>query len=104
MLEMEETAMAVAQPRRSGPMQGQNGDALEDDDEIYVVRTPNSARRYRQPVSRDTLDDSPVRQGQPRLVPRRRASLSNPGNGTASKALDPDLAALPKGHKRVGHF
>lgn len=98
--------MAVAQPRRSGPMQKQVGDAveLEDDDEIYTVRMPNSARRYRQPVSRDTLDDSPVRQGQPRLVPRRRASLSNPGNGTASKALDPDLAALPKGHKRVGHF
>ena len=54
--------MAMTQPgKKSGPMpmpapidDEESELDFEDDEEIYTVRMPNSARRYRQPVRRDT--------------------------------------------------
>jgi len=58
---------------------------VEDDDEIYVARSPSSARRYRQP---DTLDDFSAQKGV--LIARRRASWGvNTNSGMASKAVAP---------------
>lgn len=104
--------MAVTQPRKkSGPMavpmrapiDDESEPEFEDDEEIYTVRMPNSARRYHQPVRRDTLDDPALQQGT--FVQRRRSSLNtHPGNGTASKAIDPGPTSLTAGRERAGHF
>ncbi|HEX7736671.1 MAG TPA: hypothetical protein VF458_17620 [Ktedonobacteraceae bacterium] len=61
---------------------------IADEDEYYVTRPHTSARRYQQPVQRDTMDDySPE---QTAFIQRRRASSStSAGGGMTSKALEP---------------
>jgi hypothetical protein len=62
----------------------------EDDDSVYQTRPPSSARRYIQPVERDTQDDTDLRSGV--FIQRRRSGAggsSNTSAGIASQAIAP---------------
>ncbi len=94
--------MAVSQSKKqSGQLE--DIDALVGDESLYVVRTPNSTRRYRQPTQHDTLDEPVTRPGGSGafIQPRRASRTSNPG--VTSKAVDPSLPPLTK-PGRLGHF
>lgn len=57
-----------------------------DDDDLYVTKSPSSARRYQQPIQHDTVND-PVLQGG-MLIQRRRASVApNTTANVPSKAV-----------------
>jgi hypothetical protein len=96
---MEDIAMAVSQTKKqSGPLD--DVDELVGDESLYVVRTPNSTRRYRQPPGRDSIDEPITRPGAGTFIQPRRASRgSHPGNGVTSKAIDPSLSSQ-RGHRR----
>ncbi|HLI05826.1 MAG TPA: hypothetical protein VKV40_04590 [Ktedonobacteraceae bacterium] len=93
--------MAVSRSKRqSGQLE--DIEALVGDESLYVMRTPNSTRRYRQPTHHDTIEEPITRPGSGAFIQPRRASLhSNPG--ITSKAVDPSLPPLTK-HSRLGHF
>ena len=64
----------------------------EDDDAIYSTRPPSSARRYIQPVERDTQDDADLRSGV--FIQRRRSGVNaNTDAGIASQAIAPKSIA-----------
>jgi hypothetical protein len=57
---------------------------VADDDKVYSVRRPTSARKYQQPVTHDVIDDPPAKQAP--VIPRRRTSGSlNTSNGPTAK-------------------
>lgn len=61
---------------------------IAEEEEYYVTRPHTSARRYQQPVQRDTLDDYAPEQTA--FIQRRRAGSMTPvDNGITSKAIDP---------------
>lgn len=95
--------MAVSQSKQqSGQLEDE--DMLVGDESLYVVRTPNSTRRYRQPTRHDSIDEPITRPGTGTFIQPRRASRnSHPGNGVTSKAIDPSLPSLT-GRRRMGHF
>lgn len=77
---------------------------FEDENSIYVTRSPNSVRKYRQPVRSDDLStpSSPMRQGT--SPQRRRSSLIPTTGGIASKAIVPSKVSNVQGWKRHKHF
>jgi hypothetical protein len=89
---LEETIMATPQIRKG--LQPADVDyEIAEDEEYYVTRPHTSARRYKQPVQRDTMDDYAPEQTA--FIQRRRAGSMTPaGNGITSKAVDtlPPLA------------
>ncbi len=74
---------------------------VADEDDKYVSRGHSSARRYNQPIERDTLDDVMSPKGT--LIQRRRSSMKpNTGNGMASKAFAAPMTGSPIG-SRLAH-
>jgi len=74
-----------------------------DEDALYESCSPSSARRYIQPVERDTLDDPLLQRNT--FIQRRRSSItSNSSNaaakGTASKPLTKPVTQARKSIKR----
>src|SRR5216683_1789577 len=78
----------------------------EDDDAMYIKRSPSSARRYQppvQPVQHDTLDDIAIRKGP--FIQRRASMTSNTSNGITSKAITPPKKkAWLSQWQHSGHF
>ena len=92
--------MAASQTRKGAPAGGVDYE-IEEEDEYYVTRPHTSARRYRQPVQRDTWDD--YAQGQETPAPRRRTN--NPaanagGAASASRRVATSQSAPRKRRKR----
>jgi len=75
--------MAASQARKGAPA-GDVDYEIEEEDEYYVTRPHTSARRYRQPVQRDTWDD--YAQEPETLAPRRRANSQASNAGGAARA------------------
>lgn len=72
---------------------------VADDDDMYVSRSPSSARRYRQPVEHDTLDELSVQKGT--LIQRRRSrTTGSNSNSIASNAIS---APLRRGKKKSSY-
>jgi hypothetical protein len=61
---------------------------IAEEEEYYTTRPHTSARRYKQPVQRDTMDDYAPEQTA--FIQRRRAASAGSG-GMTSKALDPRI-------------
>jgi hypothetical protein len=58
---------------------------IGEDDDLYIRRSPTSARKYRHPIEHDTLDD-PLLQGG--IITRRRSrDLTNPGATTRAISI-----------------
>ena len=90
--------MAMQQARRRSQAADVNWDIAEEE-EYYVTRPHTSVRRYKQPVQRDTLDDSISEQATG--IPRRRASsMAPPGGAITSKAIDPPRTIARPARKR----
>ena len=65
-----------------------------DDDHLYSTPNPSSARKYRQPIEHDTLDDPLLQRG---AISRRRSHALTTGNGAASRATArPSTEELPR--------
>jgi hypothetical protein len=73
---------------------------IAEEEEYYVTRPHTSARRYKQPIQRDTMDDYAPEQAA--FIQRRRAASAGAG-GMTSKALDPRaMEERPRSrHKRA---
>ncbi len=56
-----------------------------DDDDLYTTSSPSSARRYRQPIEHDTLDDPLLQRGA--VIRRRSRGLTNAGSTTRAIAI-----------------
>jgi hypothetical protein len=56
-----------------------------DDDGLYTTSSPSSARRYRQPIEHDTLDDPLLQRGA--VIRRRSRGLTNAGSTTKAIAI-----------------
>ncbi|MFL5628176.1 MAG: hypothetical protein ACJ788_21560 [Ktedonobacteraceae bacterium] len=77
----------------------QVGYDVADEDDMYVSRSPSSARRYKQPVQHDTLDDPMILKGA--IMQRRRSSLAaQAGNSVASKAVSAPLKRVRRHYRR----
>jgi len=66
-----------------------------DDDHLYSTPNPSSARKYRQPIEHDTLDDPLLQRG---AISRRRSHALTTANGASSRAI-----ARPSTEERAGH-
>jgi hypothetical protein len=53
---------------------------IGEDDDLYIKRNPTSARKYRQPIEHDTLDDLLLQGGA--IIRRRSRGLTNPEGTT----------------------
>jgi len=94
---MEVIAMGATEARKQPPVQA--GYDVADEDDMYVSRSPSSARRYKQPVQRDTLDDPMVLKGA--IIQHRRSSLAaQAGNSVASKAVSAPLKRVRRHYRR----
>lgn len=96
--------MAAPQARKGAPA-GDVDYEIEEEDEYYVTRPHTSARRYRQPVQRDTWDDYVQEQETP--VPRRRTnSPASNADGAArvSRRVATPQSAPRKRRKRSPWF
>src|SRR5947209_10130357 len=83
--------MATAQTKRQSQQIEQD---VGDEDDLYVTRTPSSARRYNQPIEHDTLDD--VLQGS--VIQRRRSqpAAADTARTPRSGSLGAGTHATPK--------
>ena len=66
-----------------------------DDDHLYSTPNPSSARKYRQPIEHDTLDDPLLQRG---AISRRRSHALTSANGASSRAI-----ARPPTEERLVH-
>jgi len=66
-----------------------------DDDHLYSTPNPSSARKYRQPIEHDTLDDPLLQRG---AISRRRSHALTTANGASSRAI-----AMPPTEERLAH-
>ncbi len=66
----------------------ENDYELEEDEEYYVTRPHSSARRYNQPLHRDTMDDTDMLKGA-YVQPRRSAVHPNTDSGKLSHGAAP---------------
>jgi len=66
-----------------------------DDDHLYSTPNPSSARKYRQPIEHDTLDDPLLQRG---AISRRRSHALTTANGASSRAI-----ARPPTEERLVH-
>lgn len=81
--------MGAAQAKKQTKQVEIEYDDTEDIDEIYVSRTPSSARRYIQPVKKDPTGGLPKEEA-PFISRQRRASAAtNAAGGMTSKAASP---------------
>jgi len=87
--------MAASQARKGAPA-GDVDYEIEEEDEYYVTRPHTSARRYRQPVQRDTWDDYAQEPETP--APRRRANSQASNAGGAARAAR--RGAIPQSASR----
>src|SRR5947199_9542675 len=88
---MEDTGMGTAESRK---LPKEDAYDVADEDDKYVSRGHSSARRYNQPIERDTLDDVMSPKGT--LIQRRRSSMKpNTSNGMASKAFAAPTTGIP---------
>jgi hypothetical protein len=80
--------MGATEARKSSPVQAAYD--IADEDDMYVSRSHSSARRYKQPVQHDTLDDPLMLRGA--IIQQHRSSLIQPaGRSLAPKALSRPL-------------
>jgi hypothetical protein len=70
--------MGATEARRKSPVQTTYD--IADEDDMYVARGHSSARRYKQPVQRDTLEGSNMLQGA--VIQPRRSSIAQPVAGS----------------------
>lgn len=77
--------MGVSQANK---LNQENDYELEEDDEYYVTRPHSSARRYNQPLHRDTMDDTDILKGG-FVHPRRSAARPHTDSGKLSHAETP---------------
>lgn len=93
--------MGATQVRRQPSVPA--GYDVADEDDMYVSRSPSSARRYKPPIQHDTLDDPGILKGA--LVQHRRASLTvQAGNTIASKAVSTPVKRAKSGRKPFFYF
>src|SRR5215469_17150090 len=72
---------------------------VADDEKVYMIRKPSSARKYQQPVQKDAIDDSPGQQAP--IIPRRRASGGlKSGNGPKTTSGPLPITDKLQGEKR----
>ena len=73
---------------------------VADDEKVYVLRRPSSARKYQHPLQRDAVDDPPPTQ-QGSTIPRRRASGSlNTNTSQPPRTVSSPLTEVRRNHKR----
>ena len=77
--------MGVTQANKLTP---ENDYELEEGEEYYVTRPHSSARRYNQPLQRDTIDDTDILKGA-YVQPRRSVASPQTGSGKLSHATEP---------------
>ena len=73
---------------------------IGDEDALYESRSPSSARRYIQPVERDTLDDPLLQRST--FIQRRRSSITSNSSNAAAKGSAPKALAEPLLQARQG--
>jgi hypothetical protein len=72
---------------------------VADDEKVYTIRRPSSARKYQQPIEQDAIDGLGGQQVPG--IPRRRASGGlKTGNGVASKTTAAPLTEKLQSQKR----
>jgi hypothetical protein len=76
--------MGVTQAKKLTP---ENDYELEEGEEYYVTRPHSSARRYNQPLQRDTIDDTDILKGA-YVQPRRSVASPQTGSGKLSHATE----------------
>ncbi|HEX6555499.1 MAG TPA: hypothetical protein VF026_22250 [Ktedonobacteraceae bacterium] len=86
-------AMGSTQARKQ-PKYAEEYD-VGDDDHLYSTPNPSSARKYKQPIEHDTLDDPLLQRS---AILRRRSHALTPANGASSRAI-----ARPPTEERPGH-
>lgn len=72
---------------------------VEDENDVYVTRSPSSARRYNRPTQHDTLDDSVILKGPP--IQRRSRPAAADSSSKASKALNIPMPGARTGNRRL---
>ncbi len=98
--------MGATEARKSSPVQAAYD--IADEDDMYVSRSHSSARRYKQPVQHDTLDDPLMLRGA--IIQQHRSSLIQPaGRSLAPKALSRplrrvEIIELPGGDASHAHI
>jgi len=83
----EVNEMGATEMRKKSP--GQAAYDIADEDDMYESRSHSSARRYKQPVHHDTLDDPTMLKGV--VIQPRRSSIAQP----TVKSLAPRVASPP---------
>ncbi len=79
--------MGATEARRKSPVQ--TAYDIVDEDDMYVAHGHSSARRYKQPVQRDTLEGSNMLQGA--VIQPRRSSIAQP----VARSTPPRAASTP---------
>jgi hypothetical protein len=88
-------AMRATQARKQ-PKYAEEYD-VEDDDSLYTTPNPSSARKYRQPIEHDTLDDPLLQRSS---ILRRRSPALTTTHGPSSRAIaNPTTEERPR-HRR----
>jgi hypothetical protein len=89
--------MGATEARKKAP--GQAAYDIADEDDMYVLRSHSSARRYRQPVQHDTLDDPTMLKGA--VMQPRRSSIAHPAvSSVAPRAVSAPLKRVKHGSRR----
>src|SRR5947207_14566863 len=88
-------AMGSTQARKQ-PKYAQEYD-IGDDESLYTTPNPSSARKYRQPIEHDTLDDPLLQRG---AMLRRRSHALTTANGASSRAIARPLTEERPGRRR----